>query len=58
MKSAKLRAEAQFTATQKKSDKVLKEKERLRKERADQLIRLRNLRLKSEGSDKKGADPQ
>ncbi len=56
MRTVRSKAEAQFTATQKKNEKALKEKEKLRKEKADQLKRLRALRLEKEAADKKAAE--
>lgn len=56
VRSVRLKAEAQFTATQKKADEALKEKERLKKERAEQRDRLRGLRLAKEASDQRAAN--
>ncbi|MBT6096279.1 MAG: hypothetical protein HOH04_15445 [Rhodospirillaceae bacterium] len=56
MRTVRSRAEAQFTATQKKDEKALKEKEKLKKDKADQLKRLRTLRLDKEAADKKAAE--
>ncbi len=50
------RAEEQFRASQKKDEKALKEKESLRKEKANQLARLRGLRLAKEAADKRAAE--
>ena len=55
-KSAKSRAEEQFTATQKKDKLVLKEKEKAQQERADHVARLRALRLAKEAADRKAAE--
>ncbi|MDP6564667.1 MAG: hypothetical protein QF578_07560 [Alphaproteobacteria bacterium] len=54
-KSARSRAEEQFAATQKKAKQDLEEKEMARRERADQIARLRALRLAKEAADKKAA---
>ncbi len=56
LKSAKSRAEQQFTATQKKDKRALEEKELARQERAKHVAKLRGLRLAKEASDKKAAD--
>ena len=53
-KSARLRAEEQFAATQKKDKQALKEKDRARQEIADRMARLRALRLAKEAADKGG----
>ena len=53
LKSVKSRAEEQFAATQKKNKQALKEKEKVRQERAEQVARLRALRLAKEATDKK-----
>ena len=55
-KSARLRAEAQFTATQKKSDQALKEKEKAAQKIAEKNARLRALRLAKEAADKEAAE--
>lgn len=52
-KSVKLNAEEQFAAIQKKGIQALEEKERLRKEGADHIAKLRALRLAKEAADKK-----
>ncbi len=46
------RAEEQFAATQKKAAHALKEKEKARLEKAEQVGRLRALRLAKEAADK------
>ncbi len=53
--SARLRAEELFTATQKKTNPVLKEKERARQHIAEKTARLRALRLAKEAADKDAA---
>jgi hypothetical protein len=53
LKSVKSRAEEQFAATQKKNKQALKEKEKVRQERAEQVASLRALRLAKEVADKK-----
>ena len=53
LKSVKSRAEEQFAATQKKNKQALKEKEKMRQERAEQVASLRALRLAKEAADKK-----
>jgi colicin import membrane protein len=55
LKTVKSRAEAQFAATQKKDKQALKEKEKVRQERAEHVARLRALRLAKEAADKKVA---
>jgi hypothetical protein len=55
-KSARSRAEEQFTATQKKDKQALKEKEKARQEREDHVASLRALRLAKEAADKKAAE--
>jgi len=52
MKVARSKAEQQFTATQKKDDKALMEKEKVKKEAADKVARLRALRMGKEAADK------
>ena len=53
LKSIKSRAEEQFAATQKKNKQALKEKEKVRQERAEQVASLRAQRLAKEAADKK-----
>ncbi len=53
LKSVKSRAEEQFAATQKKNKQALKEKEKVRQERAEQVASLRAQRLAKEAADKK-----
>src|SRR5690606_31837004 len=55
-KSAKSRAEAQFTATQRKDKQALKEREKAEQERAQHTARLKALRLAKEAVDKEEAD--
>ncbi len=55
LKSAKWRAEEQFSATQKKNKQVLNEKEKARRERAEHVSNLRALRLAKEAADKEAA---
>lgn len=55
-RSARSRAEQQFSATQKKKDKqVLKDRELAEKKRADHRAYLRGLRLAKEAADKEAA---
>ncbi len=54
--SVKLRAEEQFAATQKKDKQILKKKEKARQETAEQVARLRALRLAKEAADKDKED--
>jgi len=54
-KPARLKAEEQFTATQKKDKQALKEKEKARLETAKHVASLRALRLAKEAADKKAA---
>lgn len=56
VKSTRSRAEERFTATQKKNEQALKERERARKERAANTARLRALRLAREAGDAKKSD--
>ncbi len=55
-KTARLTAEEQFAATQKKDKRVLKEKEKARQEIAEHVASLRALRLAKEAADKKAAE--
>ena len=55
-KSARSRAEEQFTATQKKAKQVLKEKEKAEQELTERTARLRALRLAKEAADKEAAE--
>ena len=55
-KSVKSRAEEQFTATQKKSDQALKDKEKAWQELGKKSDRLKALRLAKEAADKKAAE--
>ncbi len=56
LKTAKSRAEEQFTATQKKDRRALKGKEKARQEIAERMARLRALRLAKEAADKEAAE--
>ena len=56
LKSAKSRAEERFAATQKKDKQALNEKEKARQEEAENVARLRALRLAKEAADKKAAE--
>ncbi len=56
LKSAKMRAEEHFTATQKKDKQALKEKERARQERTEHVASLRALRLAKEAADKEAVE--
>jgi len=58
LKTVKSRAEEQFTATQKKDKKVLKDKEKARQERLEYVARLRSLRLAKEALDKEAAEAE
>lgn len=49
-KPNKSRAEQQFAATQKKDDKLLKQKEKTERERDERMTRLRDLRLAREAA--------
>ncbi len=56
LKSARSRAEEQFTATQKKDKQALKEKEKARREKSEHVAKLRALRLAKEAADKEAAE--
>jgi hypothetical protein len=56
LKSAKSRAEQLFTATQKKDQQALREKEKAEQDRADHVSNLRALRLAKEAADKDAAE--
>ena len=56
LKPARSRAEKLFTATQKKDNQLLKEKEKAQQERAKHLATLRALRLAKEAADKEVAE--
>ncbi|HEX9768654.1 MAG TPA: hypothetical protein VGA50_05725 [Kiloniellales bacterium] len=56
LKSARSRAEKEFTATQKKDEQALKIKEKARLEIAEHTASLRALRLAKEAADKQGAE--
>ncbi len=52
LKTMKSKAEEQFAATQKKDEKVLKEKETAWQQRMEHTAKLRALRLAKEAADK------
>lgn len=55
-KSAKLKAEEQFAATQRKDEQALHDKEKAQQDVTDRVARQRGLRLAKEAVDKKIAD--
>ncbi len=55
-KSAKSRAEEQFTATQKKDKQFLQAKDKARIDRAAGVAKLKALRLEKEAADKAAAE--
>ena len=55
-KSARLRAEEQFAATQKKAKQALTAKEKSRQEVTDRMAKQRALRLAKEAADKEAAE--
>ena len=55
-KSAKSRAEEQFAAIKKKDKQSLNENEKAQQERAENMARLRALRLAKEAADKEAAE--
>jgi hypothetical protein len=55
MKRARSRAERHFTATQKKDEQFLKEKEKAQQETKKHVASLRALRLAKEAADKEAA---
>ena len=55
-KTARLTAEEQFAATQKKDKRALNEKEKARQEIAEHVASLRALRLAKETADKKATE--
>ena len=55
-KSAKSRAEEQFAAIRKKDKQPLNENEKAQQERAENMARLRALRLAKEAADKEAAE--
>ena len=58
-KSNKSRAEQHFASTQKKDDKVLKQKEKTQRERDERMARLRDLRLAKEAAEQaSGEQPE
>jgi hypothetical protein len=54
--AVKSRAEAQFTATQKRAEQALSDLEKTRQERADHIAKLKALRLTKEAADKEAAE--
>ena len=58
VKSARSRAEEQFSATQIKDKQALKEKEKARLETAEHVAKLRALRLAKEAADKAAAEKE
>ncbi len=58
LKSVKSKAEEKFAAIQKKDKQALKEKEKVRQERAGQVASLRALRLTKEAADKEAAEQE
>ncbi len=56
LKTARSRAEELFTATQKKDQQALKQKEKAGQELAERVAKLRALRLAKEASDKEAAE--
>lgn len=56
LKTAKSRAEQQFTATQKKEEQARKEREVEQQLKAEHVAKLRGLRLAKEAADKLAAD--
>ncbi len=56
LKPARSRAEKLFTATQKKDDQLLKEKEKAQQKRVKHLASLRALRLAKEAADKEAVE--
>ena len=55
LQSVRMTAEEQFAATQKKAKVVLQEKELLQQERAQQVARLKALRLAKQAADEETA---
>jgi len=55
-KSAKSKAEEHFTASKRKDEQDLKDKEIVRRERAEKVAKLRALRLSKEATDKEAAE--
>ena len=51
LQSVRMTAEEQFAATQRKAKIVLNEKEQMQQERAEQIARLKVLRLEKEAAD-------
>lgn len=54
--SAKSRAERLFTATQRKDEQFLKDKEKAERDKMDHLAKLRALRLAKEAADQEAAE--
>ncbi|GAB4352072.1 MAG: hypothetical protein Kow00114_00480 [Kiloniellaceae bacterium] len=54
-KSSKSRAEQQFSASQKKDDTLIKQKEKAQRERDERMARLRDLRLAKEAAERDAA---
>jgi len=57
-KTARSKAEEQFTATQKKDKQFLQDKESARNERAESVAKLKALRLEKEIADKEAAEAE
>lgn len=55
-KPTKSRAEQHFAASQKKDDKVIKQKEKTEREREERMTRLRDLRLAKEAAEQRTSD--
>jgi len=53
-KSNKSRAEQHFATSQKKDDKLIKQKEKTQRERDERMARLRDLRLAKEAAEQAG----
>ena len=58
LKPAKSRAEERFAETRKKENKLMKERETERQEKAELVARLRGLRLAKEAADKIAAEAE
>ena len=56
LKSARSKAEGHFSATQRKDEQDLREKEEARQQEADHTAKLRGLRLAKEVADKRAAE--
>ena len=57
-KSTRSKAEERFAATQKKYDRVMKEKDKARQKELEHTAKLRALRLAKEAADKEAAETQ